>query len=146
MGSRITAKGIATPLARPTTVFPTTSQSVSAPISFQFTSSSTSFPITCEYVIQMSNSPTFTPGAGTYIDPALHFVSNAGGTISMLPFATAAASVPPLIRNAQTVYWRVGARNVQDVPGPTPDDYTKQRYIFSAFNTFTRPGGAPPPP
>ena len=50
-----------------------------------------------------------------------------------------------VIQNATTIWWRIGARNIDDVPGPIPDA-TGQRYIFSVPRSFTRPNNPPPPP
>jgi hypothetical protein len=45
-----------------------------------------------------------------------------------------------------TLYWRVGARNSGDRPGPVPDPANGQRYIFSEVSQFRVAAGPPPPP
>ncbi|MGQ9807906.1 MAG: hypothetical protein ACUVSM_01920 [Armatimonadota bacterium] len=45
-----------------------------------------------------------------------------------------------------TLYWRVGARNSGDRPGPIPDPGSGQRYIFSEVSQFRVAAGPPPPP
>jgi hypothetical protein len=52
-------------------------------------------------------------------------------------------AVPAFIQNASTFYWRVGARNSLDNPGPVPDVTTGQRYIFGTYRTLIRPGTPP---
>jgi hypothetical protein len=73
-------------------------------------------------------------------------VKNDTGTISSGSIDTTSASIPSYIRTATTVYWRVGAKNIDDKPGPVPDATTGLRYIFSSYSTFIRPGSPPPPP
>jgi hypothetical protein len=73
------------------------------------------------------------------------FVKNDLGNVSSPVIDTAGGSIPASIRTAATVYWRVGARNVADNPGPVPDP-SGQRYVFSPARTFTRPSPPPPPP
>ena len=49
------------------------------------------------------------------------------------------------IQGATQIFWRIGARNIADSPGPVPDG-TGERYIFSDVRSFTRPNTPPPPP
>ena len=43
------------------------------------------------------------------------------------------------------IYWRVGCKNSLDQPGPVPDPFSKQRFVFSETSQF-RVNDAPPPP
>jgi hypothetical protein len=43
------------------------------------------------------------------------------------------------------MWWRIGAKNVADNPGPVKDP-SGQRYIFGSPRRFTRPASPPPPP
>jgi hypothetical protein len=42
-------------------------------------------------------------------------------------------------------FWRVGARNVADRPGPVADQ-SGERFVFGASRRFTIPAPPPPPP
>jgi len=138
--ARDTSKGPATALNRIQLISPAPNDTVSAPTVFSFQSSvNVAFPINVEYVIQFSTSPLF-PANGTVT--AAKFVRGDQGTLSTQVIDTTGSNIPAAIRNASEVYWRIGARNVADVPGPVPDA-SGQRYIFSVAQRFTRP--APPP-
>ena len=43
------------------------------------------------------------------------------------------------LRNAQTIFYRIGVRNQDDKPGPVPNGPSRQRYIYSNPAQFTRP-------
>lgn len=143
LSQRTVSKGVATPLSRATLQSPSPGQSVSGPTPFTFSSAVGSNPITVEYIVQFSDSPTFAAGR---VVTAATVVKNTTGTISTGSIDTSASSLPAYIRSAQTVYWRVGARNLDDKPGPVKDPSTGLRYVFGTASTFTRPGGPPPPP
>jgi hypothetical protein len=68
------------------------------------------------------------------------------GTLATDPIDLNDATLPASVLAARTLYWRVGARNVADNPGPVADSFTGHRYIFSVVNQLTRPGSPPPPP
>jgi len=140
---RATARGTATPLNRPTLVSPADNGPVGQPIPFTFNSAVQTVPILVEYVIQFSDTISFTKSRTVTVSV---FTRTNTGVISSTPIDTASATLPAFIRTASTLYWRVGARNPEDRPGPVPDPQTGMRYIFSQPRTFTRPGGPPPPP
>ncbi|MER3496100.1 MAG: hypothetical protein C4320_04425, partial [Armatimonadota bacterium] len=80
----------------------------------------------------------------TYTAPA--FVRSDTGTIASDPYDTSAAPFPSFIRNATVFYYRIGARNLQDRPGPVKDPQTGLRYIFGPGLRLTRPNLPPNPP
>jgi hypothetical protein len=102
-----------------------------------------------EYIIQFSTEVTFPRNSAlTYTYGPIQAFGTGPSTVSTgspLPLYGSTSILPTAIRNAPTVYWRIGARNLQDTPGPLPDQYTHQRYIFSIASTF-KPGGAVGPP
>jgi phosphodiesterase/alkaline phosphatase D-like protein len=105
-------------------------------ITFTFNSVVVADPINVEYVVEVSTDPNFskknTKALGKTITPELGPVSI---TVSNDFFTTAGT----------TIWWRVGARNVADRPGPTKDA-AGERFIFSAVRNFKRPSLPPPPP
>jgi len=148
VSQRHTAPGTATPLNQPTLITPQQNAVVSASIPFSFNSAVTSFPITVNYVVQLSPSQSFPQGT-TFTTPLI--TSPATGILSTkridIPNTdvndpSLVIKVPAFITNATTVWWRVGAANANDSPGPVPD-VNGQRYIWSAPRSFTRP---PHPP
>jgi putative lipoic acid-binding regulatory protein len=130
-------------LARPSLIAPATNATMQFPQSFTFNSVGSIYDITVEYVIQVSSTLNFAPG--TYIQNTL-FQRRDTGTLASDPIDLNDTALPSSIRNASTVYWRIGAKNVVDNPGPRPDSLTGKRYIFSVVNQLRRPAGPPPPP
>jgi hypothetical protein len=98
--------------------------------------------MTVEYVLELSTTPNF--AKGTYVQAA-KFVSNLGGVVGPTTGINPATFFPNAAANT-TIYWRYGARNTFDKPGPAPDAYTGERYIFSDYYQFTFTGSPPPPP
>jgi hypothetical protein len=104
------------------------------------------FPINIAYVVQLSSSPLF-PGnatvtsgqriSGDTTDQSISFPARFTGD-TFLQF------LRDHFGSATTIWWRVGARNIEDNPGPLPDPTTGLRYIFSNTQPFTIPSGAPP--
>lgn len=141
------ARGYATPLVRPTLVSPPSGQVLQNPQTFSFNSvRNAAFPVALEYIIQISSTPTF--AANTYIERQAKFTSS-GDTSTILataPIDLNDTSLPASLLAATTLYWRIGAKNPDDVPGPVPDSRTQKRYIFSVINSLTRPSAPPPPP
>jgi hypothetical protein len=136
-----TAIGVATPLNQPQVIEPAQGINVTSKIPFTTQSVVTANPIICQYVLQLSSSPQFTAGTTETIGP---ITSNSTGVISMGLIDTFNGR-KAVIQNATTIWWRIGARNEDDVPGPLPDA-SGQRYIFSVPRSFTRPNNPPPPP
>lgn len=140
------SSGFATPLGRPQLVFPNDQTTITGPLSFSFNSAQTSAsPISVDYVIELSTTPTFAPGQTVAVDK---FTKNTSGTIqtpNQINLTDTHSTVLPgyiTSPNTTTIYWRVGARNTIDNPGPIPDAIG-QRYVFSAYRTLTKP--IPPP-
>ena len=135
------AIGIATPLNAPEVSFPAQGINVTGPILFTTQSVVTANPIIVQYVLELSASPVFAAGQTETIGP---ITSNSTTTISIGPVDTFNGR-KAVIQNATTLWWRIGARNIADNPGPVPDP-SGQRYIFSTPRSFTRPNNPPPPP
>ena len=148
--TRTPASGLATPLAPPVALSPGSNTTFgTGPRSFTFTGSARTQAIEAIYVIQFSDSPNFTPNnAHTFTyGPITTFGAggNTGATVGKFLTIYGRGSVlPAAIQAAPIVYWRIGARNAADKPGPHPDYYTKQRYVFSIASTFSQ-SAAPSP-
>lgn len=138
---RKTAVGVATPLVQPQVIEPAQGITVTTPIPFTTQSVVTANPIIIQYVLQLSSSPQFTASTTETIGP---LTSNSTGVISTGLVDTFNGR-KAVIQNATTIWWRIGARNEDDNPGPIPDA-SGQRYIFSVPRSFTRPNNPPPPP
>lgn len=139
---RAGARGLATPLNRPELLSPAQSANVNTPIPFTFDSVITAtFPFIAEYALQLSSSPSFARNQTETIGPV---TSNSTGVISIGIVDTFNGRISA-VRNASTVWWRIGARNRSDNPGPVKDS-NGQRYIWSLPRSFNRPGPPPPPP
>jgi hypothetical protein len=144
LSPRTTANGYATPLNRPGLVAPASNATLQNPQQFTFLSvANPLYDITVEYVIQVSSTLNF--AKNTYIQRTV-FQRRDTGTLATQAIDLNDTSLPSSILTATTLYWRIGAKNIIDVPGPVPDDFTQQRYIFSVVNQLTRPGAPPPPP
>jgi len=64
-----------------------------------------------------------------------------GNSINFGPLTLSPGSgdaLPPIFDTYSTVYWRVGAAVTTDHPGPVPDYYTHEPYIFSSVSFFTK--------
>jgi hypothetical protein len=143
ISARTTARGTATPLARPAPVAPGPNAVIGQPTTFTFQSVvNPAFPIQVEYVVQISSSPQFTRASTVTVT---RMTRGDTGTLATETVDTLGSRIPVALRNAQELWWRVGARNVADRPGPVPDP-SGERYIFSAAQRFTRPVPPPPPP
>lgn len=129
------ATGLATPLNRPALQKPDDNLTVANATSFSFSSvrgAASTIPL--KYVLQMSDTPTFTGGTVvTFDDPRYYVIDTATkqGVTLATPSVPFQASFPAVASGAQ-LYWRIGVRNLQDSPGPKPDEATGQRYIFSS--------------
>lgn len=141
--TKVSAKGPATPVVRPSLRAPVNNAIVATAPVFVFTSvrGATSSAV-FEYVLQLSDDPTF-PKNRTIMPADGRVVENSGlpgAQLSTRPIADALTA----FKGSQFVYWRIGARNVLDNPGPVP--VGGERYIFSAPFRFTRPTDPPIPP
>ncbi len=144
LSPRTVAGGYATPLNRPGLVAPSSNATLQNPQQFTFLSvANPLYDVTVEYVIQVSSTLNFAPN--TYIQRTV-FQRRDTGTLATPAIDLNDPSLPANVLTATTLYWRIGAKNVIDSPGPVPDDFTRQRYIFSVINQLTRPGSPPPPP
>ncbi len=133
--TRATAKGQATPL------FPvqlTVPQNGATDVSnvVQFAWQST--PGANRYLVQISTSPNFTSSTT---------VRNIAVVDSIIPggVSTDPIDISGIFPGTQRLYWRVGAKNTGDNPGPKKDP-TGERYVFSAPFQFDRVLPPPPPP
>lgn len=141
------ASGFATALSRSTLLSPSANETVTNFRNFTFTSVATAaFPIRIGYVLQFCKSPTFNNGK-VYTSPEKVTVGTQGQSIaisarfpgdSLTQFLDDTIGAKTSATDTQ-VWWRVGARNVEDNPGPKPDPATGLRYVFSAAQPFNRP-------
>jgi hypothetical protein len=102
--------------------------------------------LTLEYVVEQSLSPLF-PKNGT-------FLAHVPGGSAVAKKITSDTNVVSLTTNndlfqdvaaGTTIFWRVGVRNVVDVPGPKTDS-AGNRYIVGPTQQFVRAETPPPPP
>jgi hypothetical protein len=136
-----TAQGPSTPLNQPAVLAPEQGIDVTSSIPFTSNSVVTGSPITVQYALELSTSSQFPKGQTEVIGPV---ITNSIGIISMGIIDTFNGR-KQFIKNATTLWWRIGARNVIDNPGPVPDAIG-ERYIWSVPRSFTRPNNPPPPP
>jgi len=141
----VTAVGLATPINAPTLNQPAAGQNVSGSQATGFSTNSVlgTSQFTAEYVLEFSSTINF--AKGTWFRAAT-FTSNQSGLITSPAASVNPATFFPNATSATPIYWRYGARNIADVPGPTPDAYTKERYIFCVPRAFFITGTPPPPP
>ncbi|MES1228470.1 MAG: hypothetical protein ABUL72_07340 [Armatimonadota bacterium] len=142
VSSRVASSGQATPLIKSTLQNPDDGNTVALPTSFKFTSvrgGNTSVPL--KYALQVSTSPAFPAGASTVTFDQESIGTNkyevvdtatAGGQSLATPAVPFQASFP----GVKTLFWRIGAKNILDVPGPVPDPLSGKRYIFSDSRTI----------
>lgn len=139
MSSRVAARGLATPLNRPTPRAPQNDQTINAPTTFQWTSVRGSVAsVQLEYILQFSTTPSFSRGTVSNAGTILDLTSPADSPVSSQTIDTA-----DFFPAADTVYWRVGVRNIEDRPGPVDNG---GRYIYSAVRRFKRSTLPPGPP
>lgn len=142
---RDTSRGPATALENPEVVTPSqgavfdTVDELNSP-RFTFEAVTNAQPITVQYILEMSTSPQFPSNRTFATDP---IVSNVNSTLNITPGPLNA--LPSYLRTATTIWWRVGARNIDDNPGPVPAS-TGRRYIFSVPRSFTVVRDDVPPP
>jgi hypothetical protein len=101
------------------------------------------FPITVEYALQVSPDPNFPKNRSRIYAKVVRTDS---GTLSTGNVAGLLGRLASDFGSTTTeFFWRIGARNVADVPGPAPDP-SGERYVFGNNRRFTIPGPPPPPP
>ena len=129
------AVGLATPLPRPELRSPDPGATVSMPITFQFTSVRGGvLSVQLTYVVQLSIDPSFPDDADKTVTlPSFIELIAAGGQTVSSPTYDTSSFFP----GANTIYWRVGAKNEADRPGPVADA-SGQRFIYSAVGMFVR--------
>lgn len=136
--SQTTSRGGGTPIDPPQLNNPAEGATLSGSTPFTFNSVVSLDPFVAEYILQISTKSNFTSSTTKTFGPIL---SPATGTLSITADTTTIFT-----SFTGSLWWRVGARNSTDVPGPVPDPFTKKRYIFSAIRSFKRPTAPPPPP
>lgn len=137
--------GFATPIVAPGLVAPASGATLTPLQKFTFNSvANPQYDQTFEYQLQVSSTLNFTP-ATTY-KKVLMQTRDTGTLGSEDVDLVSDSSLPASVKAASLLYWRIGARNVLDKPGPVPDVFTGDRYIFSSVNQLKRPGVPPPPP
>jgi hypothetical protein len=135
-------------LNSPTLQSPTSNQQVSQDIPFTFNSVvNPAFPITVEYTFQISSDPTFPKSRTLNLARVLRTDTGVLSTGTIDLFNNSGQFNPGLQLHTTTQewFWRIGARNVADRPGPVPDA-NGTRYIYSPARRFTIPSPPPPPP
>lgn len=110
---------------------PTANEEVTGPITFNFNAVGTALApgVVIEYVLQISDSPTFTRKT----DLAKFRRNDVGSVLTVGPI-----DLSGYYPSSSELYWRVGVKNVADNPGPKPDAYTKERYVFSIPRRLVR--------
>ncbi len=130
--------GLATPLTQPVLLSPANgSQDVNlASVSFEFQT----VPGAQAYRVEVSTDPTFQNKSLSFYTDEVMLPAGATVTIRNVDLRARFAG-------AQRLYWRAGARNINDQPGPAPwpgDNRGQYRYIWSEGFSFT-PVVEPPP-
>lgn len=144
ISKRSAAKGLATPLNPPALQSPGSNQVVSQDIPFTFQSVvNPAFPITVRYTLQVSTDPTFPRNRTKNYAEVTRTDIGVLSTGSIQNLLAKLAS--DFGSTAQEFFWRVGARNVADKPGPVKDA-AGTRFIYSPARRFTTPAPPPPPP
>jgi len=125
------AKGFATPYTSPTLSTPAPNDIISGPVTFGFPAvGNVLYPnVVVEYVVQVSSTATFT----NRVNVAKFQRTDIASTISVGPI-----DLSGYYPASSELYWRVGVRNIADVPGPKQDVYSKERYVFSVPSRMAR--------
>lgn len=151
LSPRQTAKGIATPLNRTTLISPASGATVATDENFTFGSVvNPTYPITVEYSLQFSSDESFQTKSRMKTYARIQRTDI--GTLAFVP-ADYRGSHSSLLNRLRSdfgsstlqIFWRVGARNVADNPGPRPDK-TGARYVYGAPRRMLLPTLPPPPP
>lgn len=94
-----------------------------------------------EYAVELSTRPDFRNRNQMVVVARVNTLLQGG-------VATDPINISALFPGVQRLYWRVGARNAVDVPGPVPDALG-ERYVFGSqlgINVFQFDRIIPPPP
>lgn len=146
--SKVLSSGYATPLNPPTLSAPGNNLPIPAPanaVRFQFNSVLTgSLNFVADYGIEVCSDNSFAAGKTVLITS---LTRSSTGTITAPPvdISTTSPALLPVIKSSNEVWWRVGARNSGDRPGPI-GDAIGQRYIWSLPQRLIRgqgTGGGP---
>ncbi|MCH8273379.1 MAG: hypothetical protein IH851_01125 [Armatimonadetes bacterium] len=133
--SRKTARGQATPVEQTPLILPVNGATDVNNIT-QF--SWQGVPGADLYLVQLSTTPTFS--SRSVIKNVVTVETVLGGLVSTDP-----VDISGIFPGVLRLYWRVGARNSGDVPGPVKD-VSGERFVFSRPFQFNRVVGPPPPP
>jgi len=146
LSARVTAIGQATPINRPVLNQPAEGTTVQANAATQFSVNSVVSTSTfeAEYVLEFASTPNF--AKGTFVRMPSFFSYDTGTGLSASASTVNPATYFPNATPTTNLYWRFGARAAADVPGPSPDALTHERYIFSNPRLFHVPASSPPPP
>jgi len=118
------------------------------------------------FQLEISTDRTFKNPSRIFRQQIISTSPNADGATQSLPAALDLTTLAPLLSdtafanfvggsstNSPTIYWRVGARHDEDVPGPinwisqNPSDPDKTfRFVYSEIFSFTAAPVPPPPP
>ncbi|HMS54788.1 MAG TPA: hypothetical protein PKA27_05265 [Fimbriimonadaceae bacterium] len=142
---KTTASGFATPLTRVNLQSPANNATVTSYLPFSFSSAvNPAFPSQMGYVVQLSSEANFARGATFTSNEVIRTdVTSISITLSpRYPGDTFLQFLTDNFPGKTQFWWRVGARNVADNPGPVADA-SGFRYVFSSPQRFVRP--APPP-
>ncbi|MCL6623172.1 MAG: hypothetical protein K6T17_00970 [Fimbriimonadales bacterium] len=132
---RSTAQGPVTPLDPPLLALPENgSQGVGNIVQFSWQAS----PGADQYAVEISTTPTFSSRSTVRVVARVETLL--GGLVSTDPI-----NISAVFPTVERLYWRAGARNSGDVPGPVPD-VLGERYVFSRPFQFDRVTPPPPPP
>lgn len=137
VSTRVAARGTATPLGRASLTAPENNAQVdiNVPRPFQFLSVRGAVPIAIEYVLQLSPDPTFPSNRSV---TTASFIDNQPSNVQLSTAPVNLKEIFAQFPGATSMWWRIGAKNVGDVPGPVGG------YIWSAARQF-RPAGGPDP-
>ena len=139
-----TAEGLATPLTAPVLETPIVSTTGNV-YQFQFIGSNRQYALTLDYIVELSDSSSFPANSSDTYSFTLQKIGASGSTTTGTTYTSPSVTIsgkasllPANVQAAQIIYWRVGARNHWDVPGPVPDALSGERYIFSTPSQISR--------
>jgi hypothetical protein len=148
VSQRTSIPGVATPLNKSTLRSPVINDTVTNFRNFTFSSvMNPAFTTRIEYVLQLSPFPNF-PRDRTWTSAPKVATGTLDQSIAIsarFPGDTWQQFLNQTFGAFQgnQIWWRVGARNIDDVPGPVPDAATGRRYIFADPQPFSVPAAPP---